>query len=184
MSASRMELNEAMPSDSQSTALLPPDSSPRPEALPPQLLDAAERKRLMNAVIDNLRQHYIDPQVARKMADALLAHNKNGDDDEVTDGRAFADLLTRQLREVSHDMHLEVVYSQSPLPDLLTEPSLEDRARCRRELEQDNCTFKKSRDPAEQYRLSKAECFSRTFYVPGDGEGSNGFLEPSGRNHL
>ncbi len=58
MSASHMELNEAMPSDSQSTALLPPDSSPRPEALPLQLLDAAERKRLMNAVIDNLKQHY------------------------------------------------------------------------------------------------------------------------------
>jgi C-terminal processing protease CtpA/Prc len=97
----------------------------------------------MNAVIDNLRQHYIDPQVARKMADALLAHNKNGDDDAVTDGRAFADLLTRQMREVSHDMHLEVVYSQSPLPDLLTEPSPEDLARYRKELEQDNCTFKK-----------------------------------------
>jgi hypothetical protein len=143
MSASRMELNEAMTSDSQSTALLPPDSSPRPEALPPQLLDAAERKRLMNAVIDNLKQHYIDPQVARKMADALLAHNKNGDDDAVADGRAFADLLTRQMREVSHDMYLEVVYSQSPLPHLLTEPSPEDLARYRKELEQDNCTFKK-----------------------------------------
>jgi len=143
VNASRMELNEAMPSDSQSTALLTPDSSPRPEALPPQLLDAAERKRLMNAVIDNLKRHYIDPQVARKMADALLAHNENGDDDAVTDGRAFADLLTRQMREVSHDMHLEVVYSQTPLPDLLTEPSPEDLARYRKELEQDNCTFKK-----------------------------------------
>jgi hypothetical protein len=143
MNASRMELNETMPSDSQSTVLLPADSSPRPEALAPQLLDAAERKRLMNAVIDNLKQHYIDSQVARKMADALLAHNKNGDDDAVTDGRAFADLLTRQMREVSHDMHLEVVYSQTPLPDLLTEPSPEDLARYRKELEQDNCTFKK-----------------------------------------
>src|SRR6266478_5598677 len=142
MNASRMELNEAMPSDSQSTTL-PADSSPRPEALPPQLLDAAERKRLINAVIDNLKRHYIDPQVARKMADALLAHNENGDDDAVTGGRAFADLLTRQMREVSHDLHLEVVYSQTPLPDLLTEPSPEDLARYRKELEQDNCTFKK-----------------------------------------
>src|SRR5258708_26587333 len=143
MSASRMELNEAVPRHSQLTALLPPDSSPRHEAVPPQLLDAAERKRLMNAVIDNLKRHYIDPQVARKMADALLAHNKNGDDDAVTDGRALADLLTRQMREVSHDMHLEVVYSQSPLPDLLTEPSPEDLARYRKELQQDHCTFKK-----------------------------------------
>lgn len=141
--ASRMESDEVKPKDSQSKALLPSASSPRPGAPSPQLLDAAERKRLMNAVIDNLKQHYIDPQVARKMADALLAHNKNGDDDAATDGRAFADLLTRQMREVSHDMHLEVVYSQSPLPDPLTDPSPEDRARYRKELEQDNCTFKK-----------------------------------------
>jgi hypothetical protein len=143
MSASRMELNEAVPSESQSTALLRPDSSPHPQAPPLQVLDAAERKRLMNAVIDNLKQHYIDPQVARKMADALLAHYKNGDDGAVTDGRAFADLLTRQMREVSHDMHLEVVYSESPLPYLLTEPSPEDLARYRKELQQDDCTFKK-----------------------------------------
>jgi hypothetical protein len=140
---SRMKTGEAKPNDSQSRALLRRDSSRFHEALPPQLLDAAERKRLMNAVIDNLNKHYIDPQVARKMADALLVHNKNGDDDAVTDGRAFADLLTRQMRDVSHDMHLEVVYSQSPLPHLLTEPSREDLARYRKELEHDNCTFKK-----------------------------------------
>jgi C-terminal processing protease CtpA/Prc len=46
------------------------------------------------------------------------------------------------MREVSHDMRLEVVYSQSPLPHLLTEPSPQDIARYRKELEQDNCTFK------------------------------------------
>lgn len=141
--ASRMKPGEAKPNDSQSKALLPPDSSRFPEALPPQLQDVAQRERLMNAVIDNLKKHYVDPEVARKTADALLAHKKNGDDDKATDGGAFADLLTKQIRDVSHDMHLEVVYSQQPLPDLLPEPTAADLARYRKALEQDNCTFKK-----------------------------------------
>jgi hypothetical protein len=144
MNPSRMKPGEAKASDSQSKALLPPDSSRFREELRLQLQDAAERKRLVNAVIDNLKKHYVDPEVARKTADALLAHEKNGDDDEVTDGGAFADLLTKQIREVSHDMHLEVVYSQEPLPDLRPEPTAEDLARYRKALEQDNCTFKKA----------------------------------------
>ena len=139
MNASRMKPGEAQPNDSQSKA----DGSRFPEARPPQLQDAAERKRLMNAVLDNLRKHYVDPEVARKTADALLAHERNGDDDKVTDDGAFADLLTKQIREVSHDMHLEVVYSQEPLPNLLPEPTAEHLARYRKALEQDNCTFKK-----------------------------------------
>jgi hypothetical protein len=143
LTASRMKPGESKPNDSQSKALLPPDSSRSPETPPRQVQDAAERKRLMNAIIDNLNKHYIDPKVARKTADALLAHEKNGDYDQVPDGGAFADLLTKQMRQVSHDMHLEVVYSQEPLPDLRAEPSAEDTARYRKALEQHNCTFEK-----------------------------------------
>jgi hypothetical protein len=143
MNASRVRPGEAKPDDSQSKALLPKDAPRLPEALPPQLRHAAERKRLLNAVIDNLKKHYVDPEIARKTADALLAHEKNGDDDKVTDRRAFADLLTKQLREVSHDMHLEVAYSREPWPDLRPEPTAEDLTRYRKALEQDNCTFKK-----------------------------------------
>jgi hypothetical protein len=79
-------------------------------------LDAAERRRVTDAVIKNLKVHYIDPAIAEKMAEALLAYEKAGDDDAMTDGAAFAALLTRQLRDVSHDVHLEVLYSQTPLP--------------------------------------------------------------------
>lgn len=112
----------AKASGSQSKALLSSHGSRFPEALAPQPHDVAERKRLLNAVIHNLKKYYIDPQVAQKPADALLTHEKNGDDNNVTDSGAFAGLLTKQIREVSHDMHLEVIYSQDPLPDLLPEP--------------------------------------------------------------
>jgi Peptidase family S41/N-terminal domain of Peptidase_S41 in eukaryotic IRBP len=103
--------------------------------------DAGDRRRVIDGAIKNLKEHYVDRDVARKMADALLAHEKNGDDNATADGAAFADLLTRQLRDVSHDMHLEVVYSQSRLPDHPGTPSPESVANYRKELERENCTF-------------------------------------------
>jgi len=157
--ASRLRPDEARPNDSQSNALLPPDSSRFPQAQPPQpqddaspmistpaetmKLNAAERQHVMDAVIQNLEKHYIDPDVARKTADALLAHAKHGDYGTVTNGGTFADLLTKQIRDVSHDIHLEVIHSQEPLPDLRPELAPEDLARYRKALKQDNCTFKK-----------------------------------------
>ena len=108
-------------------------------------LDAAERRRVIDAVVKNLEEHYFDPDAARKIADALLAHAKSGDDNAAADGAAFANLLTRQMREVSHDLHLEVVYSQAPLPDLSTGPTPERLARYRKAMEENNCTFEKVR---------------------------------------
>jgi hypothetical protein len=106
-------------------------------------LDAAERRRVIDAVVKNLKAHYVDRGVAQKMADALLAHEKSGDDGALTEGGTFADLLTRQMRDVSHDMHLVIVYSQTPLPAQPMGPTPEALAGYRQALEQDNCTFKK-----------------------------------------
>ncbi len=105
--------------------------------------DAKERRRVIDGAIANLKQYYIDPDVAQKMAEGLWAHEKSGDDDTVTDGAAFAALLTRQLREVSHDRHLEVVYIQNPLPNRPLGPTPDRMARYRAAMEQQNCTFEK-----------------------------------------
>jgi len=106
-------------------------------------LDAAERHRVIAAVIANLELHYVDSDLARKMAEALFAHEKSGDDNAATDGPAFAARLTRQLREVSHDRHLEVVYSRTPLPERPAGPAPEQLARYREAMEQQHCTFEK-----------------------------------------
>jgi hypothetical protein len=154
------------PSGVQSSRFFPSESSrsPRPQPSQPQddtsttmgtavehpKLDAAERRRVTDAVIQNLKAHYADAEVARKTADALVTHEKNGEYDAVTDGAAFADLLTRQIRDVSHDMHLDVAYSQAVLPasrfDALgrpLRPTREDLARYREAMKQENCTFEK-----------------------------------------
>jgi hypothetical protein len=99
------------------------------------------RGRVVNAVIENLKQHYFDADLARKMADALLAHQNLGDYDAAPDNQAFADLLTKHIREVSQDMHLDVVYSASPLPNQPPGPTPERLAGYRAAMERQNCTF-------------------------------------------
>jgi hypothetical protein len=107
-------------------------------------IDAGERQRVIDTATANLKQHYFDHAASQEMANALLAHAKNGDDDAVQTGAAFAALLTTQMREVSHDQHLEVVYSHNVLP---SNPSVtmspEALARYRQAMEQSNCTFEK-----------------------------------------
>ena len=106
-------------------------------------VDAAERQRVITGAIENLRQHYFDREVAQETVNALLVHEKNGDDNAAKDGVAFADLLTRQMRDASHDMHLVVEYSRENLPQHPPEQTPESLARYRKAMEQQNCMFRK-----------------------------------------
>jgi len=114
----------------------------RPEALK---IDAAKQHELIQRIATALRDHYVDPVAAKKMAEALHAIEISGDYKTVTDGRAFAGLLTRQLREESQDPHIEVVYtdrllrSDPPRGALSAEAMYEYRAA----MLQQNCTFEK-----------------------------------------
>jgi len=105
--------------------------------------DTADRKRIIAAVIANLKEYYVYPGVARKMAAALEAHEKNGDDETVSLGAPFANLLATQMRDVSRDKHLRLEYSLSPAPDYSQGPPPDAVARFRREMKQQNCTFEK-----------------------------------------
>jgi hypothetical protein len=108
---------------------------PRPRVGPQ--VDAAERRRVIDGAIAELKEYYIYPDVGQKMADALLAHEKRGDDDAETDGQGFANLLTMQMREVSHDRHLGMDYRN------LTGPTAEELAHYRSDMRRENCTFEK-----------------------------------------
>jgi hypothetical protein len=107
-------------------------------------LDAAERQRVVDAAITNLKQHYVYPDRAQKIAETLLANKERGEYDAIADGNAFAHQLTKQMRDVSHDMHLELVYSRDPLPPQPTEKQTpEELARYREAMKQINCSFEK-----------------------------------------
>ncbi|HEY1580908.1 MAG TPA: S41 family peptidase, partial [Terracidiphilus sp.] len=107
-------------------------------------IDAVERQRVISGAAANLRQHYFDRDTAQQTADALLAHEKRGDDDAAKDGAAFADLLTGQMRDASHDMHLVVEYSQRPLPDGPPPQTADGMERFRKAMLQQNCMIRKA----------------------------------------
>jgi hypothetical protein len=106
-------------------------------------LDGAERQRVIDGVVSNLNKYYVYPDVAQKMGDALRAHQESGDYDAITDGDAFATLLTNHLQEVSHDKHLHVNYSPFKLPPDQDGPNPDQEAQYRKQMERINCGFEK-----------------------------------------
>jgi Peptidase family S41 len=107
-------------------------------------LDAAERQRVIDRAVANLKRFYFDRDVAQKTADALTEHEKNGDDDATTQGEAFASLLTAQMRDASHDMHLVMEYSQNPLPEGPSAQTADSLERFRKAMLQQNCMVRKA----------------------------------------
>lgn len=115
------------------------------------IVNAEERQRVIEELVTSLKQYYVYPELAGEMADAVLTHAKSGEYDRVTDGQTLADLLTRELKDVSHDAHLRMVYSSverpphrpvTPGPPPPPPPELV--ARYRKEMEESNCTFQKA----------------------------------------
>jgi hypothetical protein len=177
MATTRLRPGDAKPNDFQVKPILVPGAAglpqtpaqqPRPQdaasAMIPAVvadvkLDAAERQRVIDGAIANLREYYVYPDVGQKMADALLAHEKSGDDDAMTDGGAFADLLTRQMTDVSHDRQLMVVYYRVKTPDRPPGPTPEILARYRNALEQNNCFFEKAEILAHNIGYLKLNSF-------------------------
>lgn len=105
-------------------------------------VDAGLRAKVIAGIDEDLAKYYIDPAVAKQMEEAIDAHAKAGDYNSITDGDAFAERLTNDLRAVSHDRHLGVNFApfKAPPPH---EPTDEDRARMKEQLERDNCAFRK-----------------------------------------
>jgi retinol-binding protein 3 len=106
-------------------------------------IDAATRTRVIEGTIADLNEFYVFPETAKKMEDSLRVREKKGEYDSVTDGDAFATMLTENLREVSHDKHLRVGFSPAPLPERPPGPDPNSVSQYRKEMEQINCGFEK-----------------------------------------
>jgi hypothetical protein len=105
-------------------------------------LDAAGRQQVIDGAIAKLREFYVYPDVAEKMARAVLAHEKNGDNHEETDGGIFAAMLTEQMQAVSHDGHLSVDYNPFRREaGGSSGPSPAEIVRYREAMKRNNCTF-------------------------------------------
>jgi hypothetical protein len=110
-------------------------------------IDAAGRTKVIDGAIVALNETYVFPETAKKMEDALRAHQKKGDYDSIADGDDFAKRLTDDLQAVSHDKHLHVMFSPAPLPAEMghegpPDPKQEEEER--KEMERANCGFDKA----------------------------------------
>jgi hypothetical protein len=110
-------------------------------------IDAATRARVIDSAIARLDEHYVFPDVAKRMGDSLRARRARGAYDTYDNAMAFAMKLSDELRELGRDKHLRMNYSVRPLPPQPASrpaPSPADRERQRQRLEEINCGFVKA----------------------------------------
>lgn len=108
-------------------------------------IDGATRGKVIDGAVAALNETYVFPETAKKMEEAVKAHQKKGDYDSITDGDDFAKRLTDDFQAVSHDKHLHVMFSPAPLPDMEAQrpdPKRQDEER--KDLERVNCGFNKA----------------------------------------
>ena len=142
----KLEVKDGEPAEVTSLALsaIPPGTSVSDLDFK---IDAATRTRVIDGTIAKLNEFYVFPEMAKKMEDAVRARQKRSEYDSVTDGDAFAKMLTEQFQDVSHDKHLRVDFSPARIPEMPETPSgpppPEAVARYRQQMERMNCGFDK-----------------------------------------
>jgi C-terminal processing protease CtpA/Prc len=111
---------------------------------PAHTLNAEQRAELLDRALKQLNDHYIFPDKAREMEKAIRARQEKNEYDAITSPGTLAEILTKQLQEVSHDKHLRVMYSREPLPKHReTRPTPEERQRMRERMSKNNFGFEK-----------------------------------------
>jgi hypothetical protein len=112
---------------------VPKDEKPLP-------LDAAGRAKVLQAVLRELDDGYVFPEVAKKMRQAVEARAERKEYDDVKTGQELAKRLTAHLQEVSKDKHLRVMChtAKLPPPPKGKKPSEKDLERMRQRFRKSN----------------------------------------------
>jgi hypothetical protein len=108
-----------------------PDEFLSAEERKSRLIDDAKRRSLVDGIAKQLQAHYVAPDVATRMIAALRDHLARGDYDKITSGEEFAATVTKDLRDVSQDLHLGLMFGRHPTGP---EPSLDDQRAMARAL--------------------------------------------------
>jgi len=108
-------------------------------------IDAAMRAEVIESVIKQLNEHYIFPETAKQIEQAIRDRLKKKEYDRIASAVELAKTLTALLGEISHDQHLSVNYSPQPLPvrQKKSEPTAAEREGTRNYGEAINFGFEK-----------------------------------------
>jgi hypothetical protein len=91
-----------------------PDEFSTPDERKARLVDDARRRAVIDGIARELQAYYIFPDVATRMIAAVRDHLAHGDYNKIARGDEFAQALTKDLRDVSHDLHLGVLFGHPP----------------------------------------------------------------------
>jgi len=81
-----------------------------PASGPDITIDESARAAIVDRIVKELADFYVFPDVAAKMGQAIRQRQQQHRYDAIASARTFAETLTADLREVSHDRHLSVDY--------------------------------------------------------------------------
>jgi retinol-binding protein 3 len=98
------------------------------QAVDPKL-SFAEMSATIDSINNRLQKNYVFPEVADRMAQNLTSNFKKGKYNSVVSPSEFASQLTHDLRAVSNDKHLSVVYAPQLIAADRTAVTDEDRAK-------------------------------------------------------
>ncbi|MBR9919948.1 MAG: S41 family peptidase [Bacteroidetes bacterium] len=82
-----------------------------------QTITADQRKEAVNDLAEALNTTYVFPEKGEAMKDLLLEKEKSGQYDHLTDAVALADQLTKDIRQLTNDLHLRVGYRPQRLQE-------------------------------------------------------------------
>jgi CubicO group peptidase (beta-lactamase class C family) len=105
-------------------------------------LDAATRTAVIEGALQHLNNAYVYPDVAKKMEARVRESLARKEYDAINSPALLVSTLTQQLRDISHDKHLRVVYDRNGVP-ARREPSKADIERERAFASAQNFGFQK-----------------------------------------
>jgi hypothetical protein len=106
----------------------------------PLTLDDAARTKVIDQVVRILDRFHVDPKIGKALSTAIRKRAARGDYRALTYGDEFASKLTKDLREIAEDNHLEVRFSYfiQPAESPARNPVADARMRA------SNCGFEKA----------------------------------------
>lgn len=79
-------------------------------------ISAIDKDQAIAKLIEMIRTKYVFPEVAEKLAKTLVAKQMQGAYKAVQSQQQFADVLSQDLLEITHDKHLSVRYEEDVIP--------------------------------------------------------------------
>lgn len=112
---------------------------------PDMTIDSATRTQVIDAVLKELNDRYVFPEVAKQMETNVRQRISGKEYDSITSAEEFAKKLTADLQSVSKDKHLRVRYSSQPIPvrKRAAEPTAEERAEFENDMKRINFAFER-----------------------------------------